>query len=348
MSQASALPRIPILAACATAAILWVSACGEAAVEPTPADPPRPTTVTVEPASAKLTSLGETVVFRATITDQYGAAFPGTVAWSSSDESVFKVDAGGTVTAVTNGAATVTAAFQSLSGAAAVEVAQAPASLETVSGADQTADLDATLTEPVVVRVTDAGGSPVAGATVVFTPADEHGTVDPAEAVTDSAGLAQTVWTLGSAVGTQTLTAAAANVSLAIIAHTINPDRAALVALYEATDGPNWVNNENWLTDAPLSEWYGVEMDNAGQVVRLSLGEWGVVENVRRMIGNNLIGSIPADLGGLSHLTELVLGGNKLTGSIPADLSNLGNLRTLNLAWNSLTGPIPPELRMIL
>ena len=29
-------------------------------------------------------------------------------------------------------------------------------------------------------------------------------------------------------------------------------DRAALVALYEATGGPNWRNNTNWLTDAPM------------------------------------------------------------------------------------------------
>ena len=36
-----------------------------------------------------------------------------------------------------------------------------------------------------------------------------------------------------------------------------NPDRAGLVALYEATDGPNWINNEGWLSDAPLDEWYG-------------------------------------------------------------------------------------------
>ena len=39
-------------------------------------------------------------------------------------------------------------------------------------------------------------------------------------------------------------------------------DRAALVALYNATDGPNWVINENWLTDAPLGEWYGVDTDD--------------------------------------------------------------------------------------
>ena len=52
----------------------------------------------------------------------------------------------------------------------------------------------------------------------------------------------------------------------------IAEERAALVALYNATDGPNWVNNENWLTDAPLGEWYGVDTDNAGRVVGLNLG----------------------------------------------------------------------------
>ena len=46
-------------------------------------------------------------------------------------------------------------------------------------------------------------------------------------------------------------------------------DRAALVALYHATDGPNWIDSENWLTDAPLGEWYGVDTDSSGRVVRL-------------------------------------------------------------------------------
>ena len=30
-------------------------------------------------------------------------------------------------------------------------------------------------------------------------------------------------------------------------------DRDALVALYNATGGPNWTNNSGWLTDAPFS-----------------------------------------------------------------------------------------------
>ncbi len=51
----------------------------------------------------------------------------------------------------------------------------------------------------------------------------------------------------------------------------LGADRAALVALYNATDGPNWVNNGNWLTDAPLGDWYGVDTDVSGRVVRIKL-----------------------------------------------------------------------------
>ena len=29
-------------------------------------------------------------------------------------------------------------------------------------------------------------------------------------------------------------------------------DRETLVAFYHATDGPDWVNNDNWLSDRPL------------------------------------------------------------------------------------------------
>lgn len=49
-------------------------------------------------------------------------------------------------------------------------------------------------------------------------------------------------------------------------------DRAALVALYNATGGDNWTNSDNWLSDAPIGEWYGVTTDNNGRVISLNLG----------------------------------------------------------------------------
>ena len=35
----------------------------------------------------------------------------------------------------------------------------------------------------------------------------------------------------------------------------VETDREALVAFYNATDGENWDESNNWLSDAPLGEW---------------------------------------------------------------------------------------------
>ena len=132
-------------------------------------------------------------------------------------------------------------------------------------------------------------------------------------------------------------------------------DRAALVALYNATDGPNWKNNQNWLSDEPLDEWYGVTVQN-GRVMRLFLGdnqmtgpipsELGNLANLDRLflLSNQLTGPIPPELGNLANLRRLSLAGNRLTGAIPPELSHLANLEWLILDLNQLTGPIPPEL----
>ncbi len=120
-----------------------------------------------------------------------------------------------------------------------------------------------------------------------------------------------------------------------------DPDRAALVALYHNTDGPNWDDNTNWLTDRPIGEWHGVTTDSNGRVIRLDLAR------------NNLMGRLPPELGDLTSLSHLDLSGtressgdtrNKLAGPIPPELGDLSNLVTLHLAHNQLTGEIPPEL----
>ena len=110
------------------------------------------------------------------------------------------------------------------------------------------------------------------------------------------------------------------------------PDRAILVALYEATDGANWWNNTNWLSDKPLSEWYGVDTDDNGRVIQLLLS------------GNELSGPIPSSLGGLTHLRVLLLYGNELSGFIPSSLGDLAHLQVLYLYSNELSGLIPSSL----
>ena len=119
-------------------------------------------------------------------------------------------------------------------------------------------------------------------------------------------------------------------------------DRAALEAIYRATGGDDWTNNTSWLSNAPLEDWYGVEVTD-GRVTGLRLGGWD--ETARRHVDNGLTGSLPAELGTLSQLRWVKIGGNSgLTGRIPAELGNLARLESLNLQSNSLTGSIPAAL----
>ncbi len=139
-------------------------------------------------------------------------------------------------------------------------------------------------------------------------------------------------------------------------AATPDGDRAALIALYNATGGPNWARNNNWLSDVPISEWSGVTTDDNGRVFSLYLysnqltgeipSELGGLSNLTGLwLGlNQLTGEIPPELGGLSNLTHLSLGLNQLTGEIPSELGGLSNLTHLSLGSNQLTGEIPPEL----
>ncbi len=108
----------------------------------------------------------------------------------------------------------------------------------------------------------------------------------------------------------------------------------ALVALYNATDGPNWTNNTGWNTatnNVDGGGWYGVKVEN-GHVTELFLSQ------------NGLAGTLPAALGDLDQLTKLYLSYNSLTGPIPAEWGNLSQLEILFLTSNSLTGPIPAAL----
>ena len=62
-------------------------------------------------------------------------------------------------------------------------------------------------------------------------------------------------------------------------------DRMALIAFFNATDGPNWTNNTNWLSEEPLGEWYGVNTNDTGRVTRISLGDNGLSRLVTSRTG---------------------------------------------------------------
>jgi hypothetical protein len=80
----------------------------------------------------------------------------------------------------------------------------------------------------------------------------------------------------------------------------------ALIALYNATNGPGWTNDTNWLTDPVVGNWFGVTVAG-GHVTRLQLPN------------NNLNGSLATwspDF--LPSLTHLVFNNN---GALGGDLN---------------------------
>ena len=133
-------------------------------------------------------------------------------------------------------------------------------------------------------------------------------------------------------------------------------DRAALEAIYDATDGASWTDGTNWKTAAPLDTWYGVTTGPNGRVTRLELDENGLTGSLPPALGslanlerlslaeNELTGPMPGELGNLANLELLYVWQNELTGRVPAWLGNLTRLRWLSLGGNELTGPIPDEL----
>ncbi len=118
-------------------------------------------------------------------------------------------------------------------------------------------------------------------------------------------------------------------------------ERSALIALYNSTNGDSWTNNGVWKTPPlhidgfamPGTEgtWYGitVSLDHVASIY---------------IKCNNLIGSIPPELGNLSNLNELVLSDNHLNGNIPPGLGNLINLEYLYINKNKLSREIPKNL----
>lgn len=152
---------------CAWSFVVALASCSDA----TGPGIPVPTTLLPGRGSIAFTALGQTQSLAVSIRDQAGAAMTGvTVTWSSSADSVATVTAGGLVTAVGNGAATITATAGDASAQVAVSVAQVPVSLTLSAGTAAFAALGDTLRLSATVE--DSGGSPVVGASVQWSIGD--------------------------------------------------------------------------------------------------------------------------------------------------------------------------------
>ncbi len=134
-------------------------------------------------------------------------------------------------------------------------------------------------------------------------------------------------------------------------------EREALLALFSATDGAQWVNATGWGQVSDHCGWFGVTCDDCGRVSRLRLVENGLVGTLPAAamtaleqlsvfsVGSNgaLSGTLGPELARLSQLWQLSVMGTGISGSLDPALSAWTRLRALNLAWTSISGTLAPS-----
>ena len=174
-------------------------ACGDST------EPPRPTSISVNPSEVTFDALGAARQASAQVLDQNGQPLPNEpISWSSDGTQVASVDSTGLIAAVGNGTTEISASSGTLSGSITVRVEQVAADLQKLGGDAQTGPVGGALNEELAVQVLDRLDIPISGVSVAFAVVSGGGSVDVANATTNSQGRAATTWTLGAAAGLNT------------------------------------------------------------------------------------------------------------------------------------------------
>ena len=140
--------------------------------------------------------------------------------------------------------------------------------------------------------------------------------------------------------------------------------REALIEFYQKMDGDNWPRHDNWCSDKPIWEWYGINgveepsykvpwvedlWLNCAPIYKEESGElpdciqrMGPIKQLALPLAG-LTGEIPAFLANIYSLINIQFNCNKLTGTIPAGIGKLPNLSTFSVENNYLNGPLPEE-----
>ena len=108
--------------------------------------------------------------------------------------------------------------------------------------------------------------------------------------------------------------------------------RYALAVIYYSLGGAGWPFASSWLTDSGECRYPGVACNEFGFVTTIA------------MVGSNLKGTLPQEIGLLDELAFLDLSDNKINGVIPVQLAELDSLQSLLLQNNALVGNIPSQI----
>ena len=110
---------------------------------------------------------------------------------------------------------------------------------------------------------------------------------------------------------------------------------AALKDLFLSTNGAGWTNKTNWPTTWPatataaqMGTWFGIAV-GSGDVITI------------QMPGNNLNGPMPASLGNLTSLKNLIVYANNISGTFPAEWATLTKLEYFDFRHTAMSGNLP-------
>ena len=111
--------------------------------------------------------------------------------------------------------------------------------VEEVSGSGQSVPAGSPAAAPFVVRVRDQSDNPMVGAAVSFAIATGGGSLSVTRTVTDSTGVASTVYTAGTTAGPATITATAADLAPVTFRATITPATTTPTRVFTILGGNN-------------------------------------------------------------------------------------------------------------
>lgn len=283
-----------------------------------------------------------------TATVQPSNATNKSVNWSTSNQSVATVN-NGTVTAVGEGTATITATAGGKSATCSVTVNKkvVPATSIALDKTEAEMETGETLKLTATVKPDDSTDK-----TFTWTTSDK-------KIATVKDGTVTAV-----AAGTVTITVKAgekeAVCSIKVVLNEEDRIKAALMKIYDSMDGPNWkINKEKrWSRSKDLNSWQGVEWFKweDKQVFRLLFDEFGLKGEFPDCFDDlsslqeftiekepGLTGVLPPSFGKLNHLEKLEIIGTSMTG-LP-DLFSGMPLWRVYIGGNLLmTGPVPESL----
>ena len=201
--------------------------------------------------------------------------------------------------------------------------AGAAATIAASAGDGQSATVNSAVAIPPAVQVTDQSGNPVSGVSVTFAVASGGGSVTGGSASTNASGIATVgSWTLGTAVGANTLTATSGSLAGSPVTFGATATAAAASRLALTTAPSANATNGVALAQQPVvrvEDAFGNPISQAGTVVTVSASSGGViaagatattnasgVASFSGLVLNGLVGNytLTFSAGGLSNATS--------------------------------------------